>query len=196
MPAIYDSFARYYDAAFRPLEKLLLADLRRETLSLLPVDADILEIGAGTGANFKYYPDFRHAVAGELSIEMLLFARTKTETIRLVQADAQFLPFDTDRFDAAFATLVFCSIPDPALAFAELIRVVRPGGRVIVLEHVRPSGLLGFVFDALNVLTMWLAHDHFNRRTSEIAARSGLQIIGVRQKLLGIVNLIECRVEK
>jgi len=196
MTAPYDSVAGRYDSAMRPLEKYFLDQMRRQALAKLPADADILEVGAGTGANFKYYPACSHAVASELSSAMLGLARDKTETIDLVQADAQALPFRSDRFDAALATLVFCTIPDPDLAFREIIRVVKPGGTVVLLEHVRPPGLLGYVFDALNILTTAVMEDHFNRRTSQAAERAGLRVVDVKHHLLGIVDLIECRVEK
>ena len=195
MPAIYDRLARYYDQAFAPLEKLGLARMRAETLSLLPADSRILELGAGTGANFEYYPQCRQAIASEFSIKMLEIARGRVRDQQLVQANAESLPFPDDHFDAAFATLVFCSIPRPELAFAELRRTVRPGGMIVLLEHVRPPGLLGHVFDALNVATVALVDDHFNRETSWAAEAAGLKIIEVRQKLFGIVNLIVCRVE-
>ncbi len=192
--AIYDHFARFYDLAFAPAERLFLGRWRRETLSLLPDDAVILELGAGTGANFEFYPPNKHAVSSELSIEMLSAANKKIGSNALVQADAQQLPFPDDTFDAAFATLVFCSIPKPELAFAELMRVVNPGGNVVLLEHVRPPGVLGYVFDGLNFLTVAFIDDHFNRRTADIAAASGLEILEVRQKAAGAVSLIVCRV--
>ena len=196
MPAVYDRFADRYDRCFAPLERLGLRDMRREALALLPEDASILEVGCGAGANFEFYPKCRQAVSSEPSIRMLEIAKGKRRENHLIQADAQSLPFAPDEFDAAIATLVFCSIPDPAKAFAELKRVVRPGGRIVLLEHVRPNGLLGPVFDLLNVASVRFADDHFNRRTAEIAEKSGLQLVEVRRKLAGIVNLIVAEVVK
>ena len=104
------------------------------------------------------------------------------------------MPFGEDEFDAAFATLVFCSIPDPMRAFAEIKRVLKPGGKLILLEHVRPSGILGPVFDAINVVSRAVADDHFNRETSKLAADAGLRIVEARKKLASIVNLIVAEV--
>jgi ubiquinone/menaquinone biosynthesis C-methylase UbiE len=194
MPAVYDKFASNYDRAFAPLEWLGLRRWRQEVIELLPVDADILEIGCGAGANFEFYPQCKLAVSSELSIGMLQVAAGKRRENHLIQADAQSLPFGENEFDAAFATLVFCSIPDPTLAFSELKRVVRPGGKIILLEHVRPDGVLGPAFDLLNRVTLAVADDHFNRETAKIAADSGLKVVEVRKKLGTIVNLIVCEV--
>ena len=193
---LYDKFAAKYDRAFAPFEKRFLGKWRAETLSFLPENADVLEIGAGTGANFPFYPPCRRAVASEISIEMLYFARRKNEFIQILQSSAERLPFAVNSFDAAFATLVFCSIRQPEKAFAELRRVVRPDGKIILLEHVRPPGLIGYFFDALNILTVALIEDHFNRRTARIAADSGLEIEKIGKKAFGIVNLIVCRNKK
>lgn len=190
--AIYDRLARFYDRAFAPFERRFLARWREETLSLLPEDAVILEVGCGTGANFRFYPAGCKAFSTELSLRMLEIAVAKAIENKLIQADAQALPFAEDVFDAAFATLVFCSIPNPAQAFAELRRVVKPGGKIILLEHVRPKGMLGRAFDLLNVLTVLLIDDHFNRRTSQLAADSGLRVTEVRERARGAVNLIIC----
>jgi ubiquinone/menaquinone biosynthesis C-methylase UbiE len=173
---IYDRLAENYDRAFAPFEKRFMSRWRAETLSHLPENARILEIGAGTGLNFRFYPSSKQAVASEISFKMLEFARGKTSEIQLVQANAEILPFDENAFDAAFATLVFCSIPNPQNAFNELQRVVKPDGKIVLLEHVRPGGLLGIVFDILNFATVALIEDHFNRRTAELAAESGLKV--------------------
>jgi ubiquinone/menaquinone biosynthesis C-methylase UbiE len=193
---IYDRLAENYDRAFAPFEKRFMSRWRAETLSHLPENARILEIGAGTGLNFRFYPSSKQAVASEISFKMLEFARGKTSEIQLVQANAEILPFDENAFDAAFATLVFCSIPNPQNAFNELQRVVKPDGKIVLLEHVRPGGLLGIVFDILNFATVALIEDHFNRRTAELAAESGLKVPEVKSKAFGIVNLIVCEVIK
>lgn len=190
MRQTYDSFARFYDRAFAPLEHYYLDGLRRRVLSALPANGSILEIGAGTGVNFKFYPKCRHAVASEISRQMIEIARPKAGEIALIQADAQTLPFPTDLFDAVFATLVFCSVPDPARGFAEIRRVLKPGGQLILIEHVRPDGLLGYAFDAVNVLTTVIIEDHFNRRTAASVAAAGLEGIEVEKRLAGVLNII------
>ena len=188
----YDKLAAGYDKAFAPFEKLAFAKWREETLSYLPENRRLLEIGAGTGANFRFYPQARTAVASEISIKMLEFAKGKTNEIHLVQTDAENLPFPGNCFDAAFATLVFCSIPNPETAFAELKRTVKPGGKIVLLEHVRPKGILGYGFDFLNLFTVALIEDHFNRRTAQLAENAGLKILEVKEKAFGIINLIVC----
>lgn len=193
---IYDKFAAGYDRSIAPLERRFLSRWREETLSLMAADSTILEIGAGTGLNFRFYPECRDAVASDISLEMLRFAQGKTDSVSLIQADAMNLPFGENTFDAAFATLVFCSIPDPDKAFAEIIRILRPNGRLVLLEHVRPEGLPGYLFDFINLFTVPLMEDHFNRRTADRAEIAGLKIVEIRTKAFGIVNLIVCEVVK
>jgi ubiquinone/menaquinone biosynthesis C-methylase UbiE len=202
-PPIYDAFAPHYERALRPLERLILARLRAATLRALDEDGRsggggrrLLEIGAGTGLNFPHYPADAHGAATEPSREMLRLAHAKPRPagVSLVQTSAEALPFAGDIFDAAFATLVFCSVASPPQTFAELRRVVRAGGRIVLLEHVRPPGLLGPVFDAISYFTVRLFDDHFNRRTAEEARRAGLRIIRIEPHALGIIQLIVCEV--
>jgi len=194
-PARYDEVAQYYEGVMSPLQRWGLVRLRQETIRQLPA-GKILEIGAGTGLNFVHYPPDAHGVATEFSREMLKIASTKAKpaSVQLLQNRAEDLPFKNHSFDAAFATLVFCSVEHPALAFAELRRVVRPGGTIVLLEHVRPRGILGPLFDLLNVFTVRLFADHMNRRTAAMVAEAGLEVIDVKSRLLGIINLIKCRV--
>jgi len=192
---VYDRLAKHYDCAFEPLEKWFLKKLRAETLRRIPPDSRILEIGCGTGLNFSYYPQAARGVASELSREMIARAKTKPRPagIHLAQAGVEALPFAENSFDAAFATLVFCSIASPPQAFAELRRVVRPGGTIALLEHVRPNNLLAPLFDALSLLTVPLFDDHFNRQTANEACRAGLEITRIDESLRGIIQLIVCR---
>lgn len=195
-PPVYDRIAPHYDRAMRPLERRLLARLRARAARELPAGGRLLELGAGTGANFPFYPREARGAGVELSREMLKRARAKGAPpgLRLVQASAEQLPFADDSFDAALATLLFCSLDSPGRAFAELRRVVRAGGRVVLLEHVRPAGTLGYAFDALNLVTAPLMDDHFNRRTAQLAGRAGLKVLRAERHVLGILQLIVCEV--
>ena len=194
-PPRYDSGAPCYERVMSPFQRWGLVKLRQEALSQLP-PGRILEIGAGTGLNFVHYPRDARGVATEFSREMLKIAGTKTRPsgVQLLQNRAEDLPFKTHTFDAAFATLVFCSVEQPAQAFAELRRVVRPGGTVVLLEHVRPHGILGPLFDLLNVFSTRLFEDHVNRRTAKMVSEAGLEVVDVKSRMLGIINLIKCRV--
>jgi ubiquinone/menaquinone biosynthesis C-methylase UbiE len=196
MPKTYDQFAPQYDEVMRPLERWFLTRLRKQTFDLLPRNARVLELGAGTGRNFVFYPAETSGVASEPSGEMLKIAKYKERpaSVTLVQSRAEDLPFQSAVFDAAFATLVFCSVSSPDKAFAELRRVVRSGGTILLLEHVRPSGMLGWIFDLINLVTVPLFEDHFNRRTADDARAAGLQVLGVEKSLFGVINLVACRV--
>src|SRR6185503_4401989 len=196
MPFVtYNELAPNYEAISR-FEQRFFPTLRAEALSLLPTNARILEVGAGTGLNYIHYPAGASGVASEPNSEMLKLAREKQRPSRvsLVQNCAEQLPFADDSFEAAFATLVFCSVSSPQAAFGELRRVVRSGGKIVLLDHVRPGGLLVFFFNLLNLFTVPLFDDHMNRRTSELAKVAGLEVVEVKRKAWGIVNLITCKV--
>lgn len=192
----YDEVAPRYDAAMRPLERWFLRRWRAEIFTQLPQDGLILEVGAGTGLNFEFYPRGAVGVAIEPSIEMLKLAQNKSRPagLTLVQCFAEKLPFRDASFDSAFASLVFCTVASPPAAFSELRRVVRPGGTVVLLDHVRPAGLLGPVFDLLNLIIVPLCGDHVNRQTATTASLAGLHMLRIQKRALGIFNLITCRV--
>jgi ubiquinone/menaquinone biosynthesis C-methylase UbiE len=196
MPLVtYDEIAPHYEGISR-FEQRFFPTLRAEALSLLPTDSRILEVGTGTGLNFVHYPSGVSGVASEPSSEMLKLAQLKERpaNITIVQNRAEQLPFADASFDAAFATLVFCSVRSPFDAFLELRRVVRGDGLVILLEHVRPKGLLGLIFDVMNLVTVPLFDDHMNRRTAAAAKSAGLEVLEIRSRAFGIINLITCRV--
>lgn len=102
---------------------------------------EILEIGTGTGTNFRFYSPAAYVIATDYSPHMLAHARSEAgraaARIELQLADAADLPFADDRFDAVVSTLVLCSVPAQQAALAEIRRVLKPGGTLRLLEHVR-----------------------------------------------------------
>ena len=194
MPFDYDRIAPRYERSIAPFERWFLTNLRREAIAALPKSGCILELGAGTGLNFVHYNPETQVVATEPSTEMIRIAATKATSVALAQSCAEQLPFQDYSIDGAMGTLVMCSVKSPEQVFAELQRVVRPGGTISLLEHVRPDGWLGPLFDLLNLVTVRLAADHFNRRTVMLAESAGLKVIKRRKVGLGIINLITCEV--
>jgi ubiquinone/menaquinone biosynthesis C-methylase UbiE len=190
----YDRLAPHYDSKIAPLERKFLERLRREAIAALPAGGRILELGAGTGLNFQFYHPHTHGVATEPSTQMLRIAarKDKPQGLCLVQSCGEQLPFADGSFDSALATLVMCSVKSPELVFRELRRVVKSGGRISLLEHVRPDGILGLAFDLGNLMTVPLFGDHLNRRPVEYAGNAGLKVTAVKRVGWGIINLIMC----
>ncbi|CDM64497.1 class I SAM-dependent methyltransferase [Pyrinomonas methylaliphatogenes] len=193
--AIYDRFAPRFDRFMRPLEERLLARLRARAIAMLPSNGRVIEIGAGTGVNFNLYPMSASVIASEPNAEMIRLAQEKRgpKNIQLVRSVAEDLPFSNGAFDAALATLVFCSVRSPRRAFAELKRVTKSGGPIVLIEHVRPAGWLGPLFDLISLATVLLFDDHFNRRTAREAEKVGLHIERIEPYARGIFQLIVCR---
>ena len=148
-----------FDLFMYPLEAVSLTKKRRELMR--EVAGDVLELGAGTGVNLAYY-DHRRVTSltlSDLSVTERVSERARefrrragftNGEVRLVEADALRLPFGDESFDTVVFTLVFCSVPDQEQALDEVRRVLRPGGRVVFIEHVRPHGAAKHLADALN----------------------------------------------
>ncbi len=137
--SLYDKiFARLYDASFKKAEKEGLADQRASLIA--EASGDVLEIGAGTGLNLAHYsPEVASLVLTEPSEPMAdqLRAKLGDRDVQVVIAGAESLPFPDDSFDSVVCTLVLCTVDDPEASIAEIRRVLRPGGRLLLIEHVR-----------------------------------------------------------
>ncbi|GIP37820.1 SAM-dependent methyltransferase [Paenibacillus sp. J31TS4] len=183
-------FHRNYDRMMGPLEKRVLGAMRRRLLSV--AEGEVLELGAGTGANFAYYRSASRVTATEPETAMLaqaeIRAREAAVPVRLVQADATRLPFPDASFDTVVGTLVFCTIPDPAAALAEAWRVVKPGGKLLLLEHVRlRHPLLAKLQDWLTPAWMAVCDGcRLNRRTAELVHRTGFETLEEEERVGGL----------
>ena len=121
-------------------EKLGMARVRHELLA--EAGGAVLEIGAGTGLNLPHYPaDLDELVLAEpgarIGGHIDLDRAPAGVPVRLEPAPAEYLPFEDGSFDTVVSTLVLCTVSDPGRAVAEVARVLRPGGRLLFLEHVR-----------------------------------------------------------
>lgn len=196
----YDRQAAFYDLMEAPWEALIYRRLRRRLWADVS-GATILEVGVGTGRNLPYHPSGGLVVAIDLSPRMLRRAAGKAlhegRRVDLLLADAQRLPFRDGAFDAAIATFVFCSVPDPVAGLQEVRRVVRGGGRTHLLEHVRLANpLLGRLMDLMNPIWVRLTGANINRDTVGNVARAGIEIESVDSRTLGLMKVIRGSVRR
>jgi ubiquinone/menaquinone biosynthesis C-methylase UbiE len=133
-------FAALYDAVSKGSEQAGMYQERRQLLA--GAEGATIEVGAGTGLNLEHFPD---AVSRLVLVEPDRHMRRRLQqrvdalgrVAEVVDASAERLPFPDASFDTAVVTLVLCSVPDPAVALAEIARVLKPNGRMLFIEHVR-----------------------------------------------------------
>ncbi len=175
---LWNRKARLYDRLTAPMERMMGLTRGRAWVFERRATGQVLEVGVGTGRNLAHHSRESFVVATDLSEAMLLRAREKAAAgpveVRFVVADAEDLAFKDGVFDRVVATCVFCSVPDPVRGLREVRRVLKPAGTVTLLEHMRPSGLLGKIFDLLDPLTSRFMGPHINRRTLENIRNAGL----------------------
>ena len=173
----------------------------RERLWSLVEGPNVLEAGVGTGKNIPYYPEGLRITGIDLTPGMLARAQERAAKmdidVSLNLGDVQALEFPDATFDSAVATFVFCSVPDPVLGLHELQRVVKPGGQIVLMDHVRSEQpLLGVLMDIFNPAAVRMTGANINRRTVENVSTSRLSIEHVEDLGMGdIFKLIIARRE-
>jgi ubiquinone/menaquinone biosynthesis C-methylase UbiE len=181
-------FALTYDRMSAKMEEAGLADLRRRLLA--EADGRVVEIGGGTGANLPYYGgDVVSLTITEPEPPMLRRlerrVRENAPHARVLRAPAEDLPFDDDSFDTAVSTLVLCGVDDQQRALRELRRVLRPGGRLIFIEHVRSADDgVAKMQDRMNGINRFVVCCECNRPTLSSIREAGFDVTDIEHSTL------------
>jgi ubiquinone/menaquinone biosynthesis C-methylase UbiE len=193
---VFEKQAPRYDRSIAFWEKVLFGDGREWVCSR--AQGEVLEVAVGTGRNLAFYPEGVRLSGIDLSPAMLELARERARELGLAvdlrEGDAQQLSFPDESFDTVVCTLSLCSVPDDRKAVAEMKRVLRPGGRLLLLDHIRAaSGLGRAVQKALEVVTVPFEGEHLLRRPLEYVRAKGFRIEQRERYKGGIVERVSAR---
>jgi phosphatidylethanolamine/phosphatidyl-N-methylethanolamine N-methyltransferase len=190
----YNRIAPYFEGLEAIMEGLVFKGWRKKCWEKAQ-GYHILEVGVGTGKNFDYYPNDARITAVDFSKEMLKRAAQKQTrkniTVELDLMDVQSLYFADNSFDTVIATFVFCSVPLPLKGLKELYRVCRPGGQVVLLEHVLSSKpALAWMMNFINPLVLASVGANINRNTLKNVQACAFSSVHVDERSGDIIKLI------
>ena len=193
----YDRIAPYFEGLEAVMEGLFFKNWRKR-LWAKAEGHHILEVGVGTGKNFDYYPADARITAIDFSPEMLKQAAhkkaRKAVSVELELMDVQSLVFADNSFDTVIGSFVFCSVPLPLKGLKELYRVCKPGGQVILLEHVLSSNtVIAKVMNFINPAIVALVGANINRKTVKNIKSCGFASVRIDERSGDIIKLIEAR---
>jgi len=180
-------FAAMYDSMSRKTEDAGLRALRHSLLT--EAAGAVLEIGAGTGSNLAHYNGVESLVFTEPEPAMLRRlqkkAREEAPLAKILRAPAEDLPFEDDSFDTVVSTLVLCGVDDQVRSLREIKRVLRPGGRLLFLEHVRSDDAAMARFqDRMNWLNRLVVQCDCNRPTLTTIEATGFTVTELERTIL------------
>jgi ubiquinone/menaquinone biosynthesis C-methylase UbiE len=192
----WDKKSRNYDKEMKFFDRHLFGDSR--TWACGQANGKVLEVAIGTGLNLEAYPQDITLTGIDWSDAMLDIARSRAtevgRTATLQQADAHELPFDDASFDTVVCTFGLCAIPDHTQAISEMTRVLRPGGRLILVDHIESSSRVARgVQRFLEIFTVPLGGEHFLRRPLNQVRATGLDVEQVQRFKLGLVERLVAR---
>jgi ubiquinone/menaquinone biosynthesis C-methylase UbiE len=193
---IWERLAPRYDTKVRLAERLLFDGGRQWVCER--ARGEVLEISIGTGRNLPFYGPGVRLTGVDISAGMIERARTRAaqlgRVVELRVGDAQALELDDESFDTVVCTLALCTIPDARAAVSEMRRVLRPGGRALLLEHVRsPRPGVRLVQRTIEPITVWLGGDHLVREPLELLDAEGFEVNEVERSKLGMVERVSAR---
>src|SRR5262245_58377255 len=189
--SIYDRMANSYDRMIATWERLLFKDGRQWVCS--QARGDVLEVGVGTGRNLESYPADVRLVGIDLSPAMLAAARDTARLsgreVDLQVGDGQALNFADESFDTVVVTLSLCAIPDEGRAISEMVRVLKPGGRLVWLEHVRSHiAPVRWLQRLLDPLLVRLEADHLLRDPTDHLQQQPVVMEQLERTKLGYIQ--------
>jgi ubiquinone/menaquinone biosynthesis C-methylase UbiE len=192
----WDKKSRGYDREMQFMERVLFGDSREWACS--QASGDVLEVAVGTGLNLDAYPSGIRLTGIDLSEPMLAIARTRAaelgREVELRQGDAHALPFADAMFDTVVCTFGLCAIPNIDTALDEMTRVLRPGGKLILVDHVASSSRIARgIQHAVEVITVPMASEHFLRRPLNNVKQLPFEIERAERFKLGLVERIVAR---
>ncbi|WP_030482594.1 class I SAM-dependent methyltransferase [Nocardioides aequoreus] len=188
---VWDAAAPAYDRQIRLFERIWFAG-GREWLGAR-AQGRVLEVAPGTGRSLEHYPAGVQVSGLDLSPEMLAQARRRAAelglTVDLREGDAAQLPYADASFDTVLCALALCSIPDPARALAEMHRVLVPGGRLLLLDHVGSTWApLRWGQWLVEQVTRRTAGEHFTRRQRPLVEAAGFEVVEAERLKAGTVE--------
>lgn len=180
-----DLFAFAEDRRLGPHKRRLFGKMRGPTLM----------VAAGTGNDFKFFPPHMNVIAIDISPKMLERAARKSAqyegSIELRQMDVCEMDFADATFDTVATAFTFCSVPKPVIGLRELHRVLKPGGQLLMLEHVRSAiGPFGILMDLMTPLFSRFGPE-LNRDTVGNVQKAGFRLRHVENVYLDVVKIIE-----
>ncbi|MFF1614254.1 class I SAM-dependent methyltransferase [Amycolatopsis sp. NPDC058278] len=187
----WDRKSTTYDAEMGCWDRRLFGDSRAWACG--QAAGEVLEVAIGTGLNLPCYPAEVTLTGVDLSEGMLAVARDRARRlghpVTLRAGDAEALPFAEASFDTVLCTFGLCAIPDPAAAVGEMVRVLRPGGRLILVDHVASSSrIVRGLQQLVELASVPLAGEHFRRRPLKLVEALGLPVQRRERFKLGLVE--------
>jgi ubiquinone/menaquinone biosynthesis C-methylase UbiE len=192
----YNRIAPYFDKLESILENLFFSSWRKALWDKVQ-GSHVLEVGVGTGKNFPFYPANTQITAIDFSEKMLERAKDKqpinpTTPIDLVLMDIQSLCYADNSFDTVIGTFVFCSVPQPHKGLQELHRVCKPGGQVLLLEHVLSSKpMMAKMMNLINPLVSSIFGANINRQTVKSIQACGFEKVIIDTSSRDMIKLIQ-----
>ncbi len=190
------SRAAQYDALMRRLERRFFPDTRAWVCGR--ASGDTLEVAVGTGLNLPHYPLEVRLTAVDRDPTVLAFAGARARdigrSVQLGEADASDLPYPDASFDTVVATFMLCEVPDDRRAISEALRVLRPGGSLVLADHVVSTNrAVRIGQQLLEAITVPLAGEHFTRRPSGHLTGHGAQVVDIDRFSFGAVERVHAR---